>query len=96
MRNQRQGVHSTKNPKHTTVVPTEAASTSTRDPSASASDLPLPISKPDLNQSGIFVMIYEPKATIYTDKTGQLPQCYSRGNKYQMLLHDMDSNSTWV
>ena len=67
MRNQRQGVRSTKKPIHTTMVPIEAAATSARELSASAYELPLPIDKPDLKQHGIFVTSYEPKVTIYTD-----------------------------
>ena len=96
MHNQRQGIRSTKQRIHTTMVPTEATATSAREPSASAADLPLPINKPDLKQHYIFVTSYEPKATIYTDQTGQFPQRSIRGNKYQMLLHYIDSNSTWV
>ena len=78
------------------MVPSEAAATSTREPRSSAANLPIPINKPDLKQHDIFVTSYEPKATIYTDQTGKFPQRSSRGNKYQMLLHDIDSNSTWV
>ena len=96
MRNQRQGVHSTKQRIHTEIVPTEAAATSSCEPSAIAADLPFPIYKPDLKQHDISVATYDPKSTIYTDQTGQFPQRSSRGNKYQMLLHNIDSNSTCV
>ena len=43
-----------------------------------------------------YMTVYKPKATIYTDQTGQFPSRSSPGNKYQMLLHNIDSNSTWV
>ena len=44
----------------------------------------------------VFIAIYETKATLFTDQTGRFPQQSSRGNNYQMILHDIDSNSTWV
>ena len=70
MRNQRQGVRSTKQPIHTSLVPTEVAATSVHDTSVSAAKILLPVGKPDLKQHDIFVTIYEPKATIYTDQPG--------------------------
>ena len=33
---------------------------------------------------------------MYTDKTGKLPHTSSQGNKYQMIIHNIDINSTWV
>ena len=44
----------------------------------------------------VFIALYEPKATMFTDQTGRFPQQSSHGNNYQMILHDIDSNSTWV
>ena len=44
----------------------------------------------------VLVSLYEPKATLFTDQTGRFPQQSSRGNNYQMILHDIDSNFTWV
>ena len=44
----------------------------------------------------VFTAIYETKAKLFTDQTGRFPQQSSRGNNYQMILHDIDSNSTWV
>ena len=34
--------------------------------------------------------------TLYSDQTGAFPQTSSRGNKYQMAMHEIDSNTTWV
>ena len=34
--------------------------------------------------------------TLFTDQTGKFPQTSILGNKYQMILHKIDSNSTWV
>ena len=96
MRNQRQGIRSTKQRIHTTMVPTKAAATSACKPSARAAELTLPINKPEIKQHDIFVTSYDPKASIYTDQTGQFPQRSIRGNKYQMFLHNIDRNSTWV
>ena len=47
-------------------------------------------------KSDLFIALYETKATLFTDQTGRFPQQSSRGNNYQMILHDIDSNSTWV
>ena len=44
----------------------------------------------------VLITLYEPKTTLFTDQTGRFPQQSSRGNNYQMILHDIDSNSTWV
>ena len=42
------------------------------------------------------IKVYNVKQTLYTDQTGQFPETSSRGNKYQMCLHEIDSNTTWV
>ena len=33
---------------------------------------------------------------MYTDHTGKLPHFSSWGNRYHMIIHNIDSNSTWV
>ena len=33
---------------------------------------------------------------MFTDQTGKFPQSSSRGNNYQMIIHEIDGNSTWV
>ena len=33
---------------------------------------------------------------MFTDQTGKFPHASSRGNNYQIVVHDIDSNSTWV
>ena len=33
---------------------------------------------------------------MYTDHTGKLPHFSSWGNRYHMIIHDIDSNSIWV
>ena len=44
----------------------------------------------------IFISVYDPCATIFTDQTGKFPLRSICGNHYQMVVHDIDSNSTWV
>jgi hypothetical protein len=33
---------------------------------------------------------------MYSDQTGHFPQVSSLGNKYIMVIHDVDSNSLWA
>jgi hypothetical protein len=33
---------------------------------------------------------------MYSDQTGRFPQVSSLGNKYIMVIHDVDSNSSWA
>ena len=40
--------------------------------------------------------VYHVKRTLFTGQTGKFPQISIRGNKYQMALHEIDSNTTWV
>ena len=40
--------------------------------------------------------MYEPKGTMYTDQTGEFPYRLSQGNKYQIILHEINGNSTWI
>jgi hypothetical protein len=41
-------------------------------------------------------MVYDAKVTMYSDQTGMLPAVLSKGNKYVMVLHDVDSNWLWA
>ena len=40
--------------------------------------------------------IYKVRNTLYSNQTGKFPQTSSRGNKYQMCMHETDSNTTLV
>ena len=40
--------------------------------------------------------MYETRETMYTDQTGKFPHTSSRRNRYQMILHYIDSNTIWV
>ena len=72
MRNQLQGVRSTK--------------------------APLPGTKlsPAEKKLNVFINVYEPKGTMYMDQMGKFPHCSSGGKKYQIILHEIDGNSTYI
>ena len=40
--------------------------------------------------------VYKPRDNIYTGQTGKLPHTSSQGHKYQMVMHQIDGNSTWI
>ena len=54
--------------------------------------LPVPIVK----KKDIFISLYNPRDTIYTDQTGKFLHASSLGYNYQMIIHEIDGNSTWV
>ena len=33
---------------------------------------------------------------MYTDQTGKFPHASSRGNNYQMVIHEIDGSHTWI
>ena len=51
---------------------------------------------PIVKKKDILISIYNPRETIYTDQTGKFPHASSRGYNYQMIVHEIDGNSTWV
>jgi hypothetical protein len=50
---------------------------------------------PHVKKHDILIMVYDAKATMYSDQTGMFPAVSSEGNNYVMVLHDVDSNSSW-
>eukprot|EP00804_Cyclotella_cryptica_P003838 CCRYP_020455-RA/>CCRYP_020455-RA protein AED:0.30 eAED:0.34 QI:0/0/0/1/1/1/2/0/650 len=44
----------------------------------------------------IFIQTYDTHGTLYTDQTGTFPHLSSQGNRYQMILYHVDSNSIWA
>ena len=44
----------------------------------------------------VFINMYEPKGDMCIDQTGKFPHRLIRGNKYQMILHEIDGNPTWI
>ena len=49
-----------------------------------------------MKKKEIFIAIYSPRKTIYTDQTGKFPHFSSLGRNYQMIIHEVDGASTWV
>ena len=43
----------------------------------------------------VFNRVIDSKDTMYTDQTGHFPFVSSLGNCYIMILHHVDSNSSW-
>jgi hypothetical protein len=43
----------------------------------------------------VLIRVIELKDTMYTDQTGHFPFISSLGNRYIMILHHVDSNSSW-
>ena len=39
---------------------------------------------------------YNPRDTMFANQTGKFPHSSSRGNNYQMIIHEIDGKSTWV
>ena len=52
--------------------------------------------KAEPRQHDFLATVYNVRNTLYSDQTGAFPQTSSRGNKYQMVMHEIDSNTTWV
>ncbi len=55
-----------------------------------------PAIPPHESKRDIFICIYKLKKTMYSNQTGCFPQVSSPGNKYIMVIHDVDSNSSWA
>ena len=55
-----------------------------------------PEAAPIPKRKDIFIALYKIRDTIYMDQTGKFLHTSSRGNNYQMVIHYIDGNSTWV
>ena len=51
---------------------------------------------PHNSKRDVLITVYNLRNTMYTDQTGKFPHISSLGNQYIMILHDMDSNSSWA
>ncbi len=51
---------------------------------------------PHNSKQDVLIMVYNLRSTMYTDQTGKFPHISSLANQYIMILHDVDSNSSWV
>jgi hypothetical protein len=83
MRGQRQGVRSTKKKQWDADI-------------TSFPIKPSPQITPHICKGDIMIFDYNLKSTMYTNQTGHFPQILSFGNRYVMILHDVDSNLSWV
>ncbi len=86
MRGQRQGVCSTRPAQTPQLIPD---SEPTPDPTADATT-PLNVAH------NVLIRTVDLHDTLYTDQTGCFPSVSSLGNKYVMVLHHVDSNSSWI
>ncbi len=50
---------------------------------------------PHVKKHDILILVYNTKATMYSDQTGKFPAVSSKGNNV-MVLHDINSNSPWA
>ena len=102
MRGQRQGVRSTKKRIKTQDIQQcdkgggYESRSKNEETSAAPADAEEEPAEKQAKQHDIFVTTYDMRETMYTDQTGKFPYISSRGNKYQMVLHELDSNSSWV
>jgi hypothetical protein len=44
----------------------------------------------------VLIPVIDLKDTMYTDQTGHFPFVSNLGNHYIMILHHVDSNSSWI
>ena len=51
---------------------------------------------PRTKRHDLYVCVDQVKDTIYTDQTGEFPITSSRGNKYIMIMCDIDGNALLV
>jgi len=54
------------------------------------------IALPHDSKRDVLIIVYNLKNTMYTDQTSKFPHIPSLGNQYIMILHDVDSNSSWA
>ena len=95
MRDQHQGVRSTKsekNDKSQRIQTTSGDENESKKLQGEDTRNTQPIKK----ESDILIEVYSPKETMYTDKTGKVPHVSSQGNRYMMVLAHIDSDSIWV
>ena len=44
----------------------------------------------------VYAKVYDVRNTVFSNQTGQLPTRYKRGNKYIMVMVEIDSNTILV
>ena len=93
MRNQRQGVRSTRKVKAPATESTQVVKDKSNTTTASAAETPEETPPSVEKKKDIFLYVYDPRNTLYTDQTGKFGQCSGRGNNYQEVGVKIDSNS---
>ena len=94
MQTQRQGVQSTKATAQQ-AAPISAAQTEDLPPNKTANSEE-PEAVPIPKRKDIFLAIYKTHDIIYIYQTTKFPHTSRQGNTYQMLIHKIDGNLTWV
>ena len=94
MRGQRQGVRSTK--VKIKVEDGEKEETGEDEAKSERDEIEEKNQVPLEKEEDIFIHVYDTKEAIHTDQTGQFPHVSSRGNRYTMVLIELDSNSIWA
>ena len=94
MRTQRLGVRST-NATAQKAVPLSAAQTGDSPPNKTENSEE-PEAAPIPKRKDFFIALYNNRDNIYTDQTGKFPHTSSRGNNHQIVIHEINGNSTWV
>ena len=89
MRGQRQGVRSTKR-KPKVKIKIEGEENEEKDKETAVDSEEEPALE---KEADIYVSVYETKEAMHTDQTGQFPHVSSSGNRYTMVLVELDSNS---
>ncbi len=56
----------------------------------------IPTNIPHQKKGDVLITEHEVKSLMYADQTGLFPAVSSLRNKYVMILHHVDSNSSWV
>jgi len=77
MKSVKQGIRSTKQKKEPITIKVEGGE-----------ELTIPLNK----HNDIYMKVEEPRETMYTDQTGAFPTRSRKGNRYIMILCEMDSN----
>ena len=57
---------------------------------------PTPPTITTLPTKDVFITVYNPLETIFTNQTGKFTLRYIRGNQYQMIVHEINSGSSWI
>ena len=83
-------------PKKTTAPEAAATQQSTKQKKSGISPQQDHFHVPLDKKKDIFISVYKPRDTIYTDQTGKFQHNSRWGHNYQMAIHEIDRNSTCI